>query len=423
MYVHGVKSCDVDRVNAHFSLKTLDDEVLAEAAARTSAYRKQHPNANLVFRTRRANLYTATPSPDHPSDSANPVNMDDWDLGSPGCKAKVQGDPCTTAYEWRYRLAQEIKTKFPADAKDILLIGHSTGARTAFEVAANVGPRGVGSQDWGVQSRIAGVVSLHGMIDSLGTSKYNVVGPLSFLTLCKNSDPAAGFGSGCANGNGWCEYASEISAFPAADWVARNQRAMMLISSASCSPALFKDVSDGSLPIDAQGSPLSVGMELTSVSDGSFRPAHGERYGDFCHSSIASLGKGDHMNAVTAAKQRILDFLFVAAPRTMGTGSFDVPSVGYNQASTLDVGTSCDTGWESERGADVVGVCRHPGLTDGDSHRIDKNEFSVQSQPMCKAQVKWTQAHDKDNRHAASLTWKTRGLAIKAPALIDSFKP
>jgi hypothetical protein len=36
----------------------------------------------------------------------------------------------------------------------------------------------VGSQDWGVQSRIAGVVSLHGMIDSLGTSKYNVVGPV-----------------------------------------------------------------------------------------------------------------------------------------------------------------------------------------------------------------------------------------------------
>jgi hypothetical protein len=49
--------------------------------------------------------------------------MDDWDLGSPGRNAKAQGDPCTTAYEWRYRLTQEIKAKFPADAKNIVLIG------------------------------------------------------------------------------------------------------------------------------------------------------------------------------------------------------------------------------------------------------------------------------------------------------------
>jgi hypothetical protein len=40
LYVHGVKSCDVDRVNAHFSLKTLDDEVLAEVSTRIAEYQK-----------------------------------------------------------------------------------------------------------------------------------------------------------------------------------------------------------------------------------------------------------------------------------------------------------------------------------------------------------------------------------------------
>jgi hypothetical protein len=49
---------------------------------------------------------------------------------------------------------QEINRLFP-NKKNIVLIGHSTGARTAFEVASNTGPAGVGTYDWGVKDRIA----------------------------------------------------------------------------------------------------------------------------------------------------------------------------------------------------------------------------------------------------------------------------
>jgi hypothetical protein len=92
------------------------------------------------------------------------------------------------------------------------VIGHSTGARAAFEVASNTGPGGVGTQDWGVQDRIAAVVSIDGMIDGLQTSKYNVVGFSDFVSTRKNSDAiAAIFGAGVP-GNGWCEYAGNVSA-------------------------------------------------------------------------------------------------------------------------------------------------------------------------------------------------------------------
>jgi hypothetical protein len=432
LYVHGVKSCEVSRLNAHFSLKTLDDEVLGETEQRIADYKKTHPNLNVVVRSHRANLYSAKASPTHPSDSKGPESMDDWEVGDPGCSTRAQGDACTTAFEWRYRLAQEIQQAFPPNAKNIVLIGHSTGARTAFEVAANVGAGGaVGSYDWGVQKRIAGVVSLHGMVDAIGSNTYDVAGPLSFTTLCKNSDAVVGFGDSCANGNGWCEYAADVSATAAADWVATNKRALMLISSGSCSPSLWSGVSDGSLPIDAQGSPRAVGVELAPLGNGSFRPAHGVRYGSFCHSSIDSITKGDHMAAVTAAKERILDFLFKAAPRTIAAGELEIASLGKNESSgPRALGTTCEPGFESDTlspapangsgatGVDIAAVCKHPGFSDGDSHSIDKAELAVSGAPDCKGSVNWTQTHD-DNRHAATVYWKVRGLAQGAPALLD----
>ena len=45
--------------------------------------------------------------------------MDDWEVGDPGCSTTRQGDPCTSAFEWRYRLAGEINRLFPAPARNI----------------------------------------------------------------------------------------------------------------------------------------------------------------------------------------------------------------------------------------------------------------------------------------------------------------
>ena len=86
-----------------------------------------------------ANVYTATPSGIHASDSTDPLLLDDWEVGDPGCSTTQQGEPCTTAYEWRYRLAQEVDRLFPAPAKNVILIGHSAGGRVSMDVAANYG--------------------------------------------------------------------------------------------------------------------------------------------------------------------------------------------------------------------------------------------------------------------------------------------
>src|SRR5262249_57686620 len=98
-----------------------------------SKYQAAHPGVTINVASAAANLYTAPASPYHPTDSLGPTHMDDWEVGDPGCATTKQGDPCTTAYEWRYRLVQEINRLFPATAKNIILIGHSTGARRSEE--------------------------------------------------------------------------------------------------------------------------------------------------------------------------------------------------------------------------------------------------------------------------------------------------
>src|SRR5262249_48548917 len=216
LFVHGLKDCQAERQNAQNTFIDLEAAINADLPARIASYQTAHPGTTVVVHTARANLYTATPSGFHPSDSPNPINMDDWEVGDPGCTTTMQGDPCTTAYEWRYRLAQEINRLYPAPAQNIIRIGHSNGGRVIWEVTANVGTGGVGSHDWGVQSRIAGAVSIQGVVDALGSSKYNVVGITSFETACKNGDAIVGFGNSCAPGNGFCEYAGRIDAFGAA---------------------------------------------------------------------------------------------------------------------------------------------------------------------------------------------------------------
>jgi hypothetical protein len=410
LYVHGVKGGTSDRQNAQYSLDELEAAVNAEIGSHIQLYQNNHPGTTIVFKSARANLYTAPASPYHPSDSLGPLFMDDWEVGDPGCATTKQGQPCTTAYEWRYRLVREIESKFPGDAKNILLVGHSTGGRVAMEVAANVGPDGVGTMNWGVQHKIAGVVSVQGMLDGLNSSKYNVVGTTSFVTACKNGDPIVGFGSSTALGNGWCEYAGYITGFPAADWVANNKRALMLISYASCSPSLWTGYSDGPLPYDAQGSPASTGIQMTPAPGQTWRPSHGVKYGSFCHSAITSASQTGHAEAVSAAKTRILNWIFQSAPRTAAQGSVTTTTLSYNTSSPVySVGGTCGTG-QIDSGISVTGVCKHPGYFDGDDHVVAASELTITDGTSCNGTFKWTQKHDSSNSHAAVLWWKTYSL-------------
>ena len=430
LYVHGVDNCTSSRLGAHDSLADLAAAVDAALPARIATYQAAHPGVTLVTHSARANLYTAAPSGFHPSDSTDPLLMDDWEVGDPGCSATRQGDPCTSAFEWRYRLAGEINRLFPAPARNIILVGHSSGARAAMEVASNTGPDGVGTYDWGVRDRIAGVVTVHGMIDAIGTSKYNFVGTTSFETGCKNGEALLGFGDSCAPGNGWCEYAGRVDGSGAADWVAQNKRALMLTSWGSCSPSAWTGQSDGSLPYDAQASPLAVGLDTTPSAGETYRAAHGERYGAFCHSAITNSSNGTHAAARDAARQRMIDWLFVAAPRVAAAGTNTTSSsIAYNQfSSTFTMGATCPAGNVDDAvtsgteglGIDVVGVCKHPGFFDGDDHPVAGSEITIVSNgATCNGSYRWQQAHDPDNNHAATFWWKTRSLYSDGPDLVN----
>ena len=406
LYVHGVKSCEDARMNAERSLIDLEAAIADELPARIASYEADHPGVSVVAHSGRANLYTATSSGQQPSDSADPLLMDDWEVGDPGCATSAQGEACTAAYEWRYRLVQEIDRLFPGEARNIVLIGHSTGVRTALEVAANVGPGGIGSHDWGVQDRIAGVVSVHGMVDSLGDPAYDVIGPLGFVTSCKFGDVFAGFGNNCAQGNGWCEYAGQVSAREASDWVAENRQLLTLVSHDDCGLSAFSGSSDGALPIGAQASSLAPGLSMAAADGDRFQVAHGDYYGTFCHSAIDSPGNPRHAAAVEAVRTRILDWLFLDARAVAATGSTDVSALDYLQSSpSYQMGAECPVGHEDGE-VEVVGACRHPGLFDGDDHIIDPAELTVTDDDDCSGSFHWTQSHDQDDPHAGELYFK-----------------
>ncbi len=410
LYIHGVQSSAGGRAGAQGSLNDLKSSLAADLPGLIANYQASHPGVAITVASASANLYTATPSGRHPSDSTDPTLMDDWEVGDPGCMTARQGDPCTTAYEWRFRLAQEIQRLFPATAKNIILIGHSTGARVAFEVASNTGPGGVATFDWGVQNRIAAVVSINGMIDGLQSNKYNVVGAADFVSTCKNSDLILSAFGGGAPGNGWCEYAGNVSGVAAADWVGQHKRSRVLISTASCSPSLWTGNSDGSLPLAAEGSPFSVGLNMTPAAGQTFTVAYGHNYGAFCHSTITSGSDANHAAAVASAKASIVDLIFHAATRVDAQGTISTSSAVPFQGSTptFSVGGACpagDTGISPQ--VQVVGVCKHPGLFDGDDHAIS-NGFTVGNGTSCNGTFRWSQIHDSNNSHNATFWWQTR---------------
>jgi pimeloyl-ACP methyl ester carboxylesterase len=423
LYVHGVKNNAGSRTSAQHSLDDLRNSIDTDILSRVAAYQATHPDVTVNVSSAAANLYTATPSGIHPSDSTDPTLMDDWEVGDPGCTTSRQGDPCTTAYEWRYRLAQEINRLFPGK-KNIILIGHSTGGRTAFEVASNTGPNGVNTHNWGVRDRIAAVVSINGMIDALQPNRYNVIGAASFITTCKNGDVLSFFGDISAPGNGWCEYAGDVSGVPAADWVGQNKRSLALISWGSCSPSLWTGNNDGSLPFAAQGSPFSMGVSMTPASGQTYMPAYGQTYGgSFCHSSITSGGDSKHAAAVAGAKAKIFELLFTNANRVDTQGSNTTPSpIAYNASSPVfNVGTTCPAG-ERSTGIQVTGTCKHPGFFDGDDHIIASSEFTVVNGPSCAGTYQWKQAHDSNNKHAGIFYWQERSVLTEG-GLLTTLQP
>jgi pimeloyl-ACP methyl ester carboxylesterase len=410
LYIHGVENTAGARLGAHGSLNDLKSSVAADLPALIASYQASHPGVAITVASASANLYTATPSGLHPSDSTDPTLMDDWEVGDPGCTTSRQGDPCTTAYEWRFRLAQEIARLFPPTAKNIILIGHSTGARVAFEVASNTGPGGVGTFNWGVQDRIAAVVSINGMVDGLQSNKYNVVGAADFVSTCKDSDLILSAFGGGAPGNGWCEYAGNVSGVAAADWVGQHKRSRVLISTASCSPSLWTGNSDGSLPLAAEASPFSVGLNMTPAAGQTFTVAYGRNYGAFCHSTITSRSDANHAAAVASAKANIVDLIFQAATRVDSQGTISTSSAVPFQGSTptFGVGGACPTGdVGTSPQVQVVGVCKHPGLFDGDDHAIS-NGFTVGNGTSCNGTFRWSQIHDSNNSHNATFWWQTR---------------
>ncbi|HEX4419123.1 MAG TPA: hypothetical protein VH165_14525 [Kofleriaceae bacterium] len=412
LYIHGVENSAGSKTSAQNTLNDLKAAVAADLPALIASYQASHPGVTVTFASASANLYTATPSGIHPSDSTDPTLMDDWEVGDPGCSSKVQGDPCTTAYEWRFRLAKEIHRLFPATAKNIILIGHSTGGRTAFEVASNTGPGGVGTFDWGVQNQIAGVVSINGVIDALEPNRYNVIGAADFIATCKDSDAIASiFGAGVP-GNGWCEYAGNVSGVAAADWVGQHKRSRVLISTASCSPSLWTGNSDGSLPFAAEGSPFSVGLNMTPAPGETYTVAYGHSYGAFCHSTITNGGDANHAAAVASAKAQIEDLIFTSAVRVDQQGTIaTTQAVPYNGSTpTYAVGGACpagDVGINPQ--VQAVGVCHHPGFFDGDDHAIT-NGWSVGNGTTCNGTFKWSQIHDSNNPHNANFWWQTRSV-------------
>src|SRR5688572_27578702 len=66
LYVHGVKSCRQDRLQAENSLDELRAAIDGALPARIADYEADHPGVTIAARSAHANLYTAEPSPYHP---------------------------------------------------------------------------------------------------------------------------------------------------------------------------------------------------------------------------------------------------------------------------------------------------------------------------------------------------------------------
>jgi hypothetical protein len=407
VFIHGVKSCAQQQTDAANSLVDLDaalQEALPDLAA---TFESQHPGVTLAIRSAAVNVYLADPSPDMPP-GADPTQIDHLSVGYDGCGSQTQGDPCTTAYEWRYRVRAEIDALLP-DADNLVLVGHSTGARTAVDLAADVGPGGIGTGGWGMGDRILGTVAVHGMIDSL--DNYDLIGPFGFQSVCKTGGGLLGVFGGCDPGDGWCEYAAGLSGVDATNWVAAHAAALTLTSVQDCGVAFFGGESDGSLPIRAQSAAFANGLALTPVPGTTWGPAHGVRYGGFCHSAIDTPSTEGHDMAVSMARDAIASWLFVAAPRVVAEGSVETESnvAPGETTAPIAIGEGPCPADAGEYDVVVQGVRLHPGGNDGDDTPIAPAQIQVQRTGDCEASFVWT--HDpaetsEPTGHRARFFWK-----------------
>src|SRR5215813_8700505 len=90
LYIHGVENSAGARTGAHNTLNDLKAAVAADLPSLIASYQSSHPGVTISFASASANLYTATPSGIHPSDSTDPTLMDDWEVGDPGCSSTRQ---------------------------------------------------------------------------------------------------------------------------------------------------------------------------------------------------------------------------------------------------------------------------------------------------------------------------------------------
>src|SRR5262245_24957123 len=151
--------------------------------------------------------------------------------------------------------------------------------------------------------------------------------------------------------------------------------------------------------------------------------------GSFCHSDITNGSSRRHDAARDAIRDRLLDWLFVAAPRVAAMGTDGTGSLSQGQSTaSFPMGTGCPAGEVDDGltsgtkglGIDVVGVCRHPGFFDGDDHAIAMSELTVTNGATCNGTYKWKQAHDSGNPHNATFWWKTRSERTAGPDLLST---
>ncbi|MDB4945812.1 MAG: hypothetical protein JWP97_5346, partial [Labilithrix sp.] len=391
VYVNGL----IDPANyakGEGTLVSLDKAVLAAVKARLPAYEAAN-DVDVTVDARRINVYTDL----------------NGNVPTPGTD---DGSGAEVAVKWRSQLAAKLAKAFPKGEKNIVLIGHSTGGRVSMEMAADVGgPSGlVGFGNWGWRDRIAGVVSVHGMLDALGgyTTSPRVV---SFELGCKTSKKS-----------GWCEYAANISAVPAADWVAVNKRSLVLTGEYDdCGFPIWGETSDNALPLRAQGSPASVGFSLAKLSGGQYSVAHGTLYGRFCHSDITSGTSPRHQQSVTNATNAIVKWLFDSAPRVMNPLEEDQaahsPTLSGGASSVVrPVPAACPAGWKGA-GLSLAGNCSHPGFTDGDDHPMTAAQL-VATKVGCGGSVQWKNTHG--DGHAGTLWFKAYGEPAAKSGLLDA---
>ena len=289
LFVHGVMSGG-GRATAERALADLEAYVTSGLAGRIAAYEGAHPDVIIELQSRRVNLYTGL----------------DGAVLSPSIDSPSDGTGVPVATNWRRQLAAKLEQAYPGGERNIIVIGHSTGARAAMEVAANVGADGQpGSHDWGVADRIFGVITLDGMLHDLQSKDFNFLGPLDFITGCEIEQE-----------KGWCEYAGLVSGVPAADAVTTGKHSLVLIAAGDCSPSVWTGENDQVLPLLAQGCPAAPGTHVTPGPNGNV-VAPGEYYGPFCHSDTTNASSARHASAVAAAGDSMeswLDGLLPALP-------------------------------------------------------------------------------------------------------------